>query len=77
MFLNKLSHIPKLNQHESENIKRRGGDFSVIEDIGNVAGEIWHLLKERKELSTSGVVSEIKASQSTAYMALGWLAREG
>ncbi|MBC8521700.1 MAG: winged helix-turn-helix domain-containing protein [Candidatus Syntrophoarchaeum sp.] len=44
--------------------------------MGTVAGEIWHLLKERDELSISGVVSEINASQSTAYMGLGWLARE-
>lgn len=44
--------------------------------MGTVAGEIWHLLKERGELSISGVVSEINASQSTAYMGLGWLARE-
>ena len=43
----------------------------MIEEIGNAAGEIGHLLKERNELSISGVVSEIKASQSTAYMALG------
>ncbi|MGB2841232.1 MAG: winged helix-turn-helix domain-containing protein [Halobacteriota archaeon] len=44
--------------------------------MGTVAGEIWHLLKERGELSISGVVTEINASQSTAYMGLGWLARE-
>jgi DNA-binding transcriptional ArsR family regulator len=50
--------------------------MDMSEEIGNVAGEIWQLLKERSELSISGVVSEIKASQSTVYMALGWLARE-
>ena len=48
----------------------------MIEEIGTVAGEIWDLLSERGELSISGVVSEIKASPSTAYMSLGWLARE-
>jgi len=48
----------------------------MIEEIGTVAGKIWHLLKERRELSISGVVAEINASQSTAYMGLGWLARE-
>ena len=48
----------------------------MIEEIGTVAGEIWHLLKERGELSVSGVVAEINASQSIAYMGLGWLARE-
>lgn len=48
----------------------------MIEEIGTVAGEIWQLLKERGELSVSGVVAEINASQSIAYMGLGWLARE-
>lgn len=48
----------------------------MIEEIGAVAGEIWDLLKEKGELSISGVVKEINASQSTAYMGLGWLARE-
>jgi DeoR/GlpR family transcriptional regulator of sugar metabolism len=48
----------------------------MIEEIGKVAGEIWHLLEERGEISISGVVSEINASQSTVYMGLGWLARE-
>lgn len=48
----------------------------MIEEIGNVAGEIWHLLKERGELSISGVTAEVNVSQSTAYMGLGWLARE-
>ncbi|MDI6886108.1 MAG: winged helix-turn-helix domain-containing protein [archaeon] len=48
----------------------------MIEEIGKVAGEIWHLLEERGELSISGVASEINASPSTVYMGLGWLARE-
>lgn len=46
------------------------------EEIGNVAGEIWNLLKERGELSISGVTAGVNVSQSTAYMGLGWLARE-
>ena len=45
-------------------------------EIGRTAGEIWHLLKERGEMSLSGVVMALSTSQSTAYMALGWLARE-
>ncbi len=48
----------------------------MIEEIGTAAGEIWNLLNERGELSITGVVKEINASQSTAYMGLGWLARE-
>jgi hypothetical protein len=46
------------------------------EEIGRIAGEIWHLLKDRDEMSLSGVVMALNTSQSTAYMALGWLARE-
>ena len=48
----------------------------MIEEIGTVAGEIWNLLNERSELSVSRVIAEINATQSTAYMALGWLAKE-
>ncbi len=48
----------------------------MIEEIGTAAGEIWNLLNERGELSITGVVKEINAPQSTAYMGLGWLARE-
>jgi DeoR/GlpR family transcriptional regulator of sugar metabolism len=46
-------------------------------EIGNIAGDIWRVLNEQGVLSISGVVSEINASQSTVYMGLGWLAREG
>ena len=45
-------------------------------EIGEVAGRMWHLLKERGELSISTVVSALDTTRSTAYMALGWLARE-
>ncbi len=48
----------------------------MIEEIGTVAGEIWNLLNERGESSISKVVSWMNVSQSTAYMGIGWLARE-
>jgi hypothetical protein len=51
-------------------------EIGMNEEIGTVAGEIWHLLKERGEVSISGVISAVNTSQSTAYMGLGWLARE-
>jgi predicted transcriptional regulator len=50
--------------------------MATIEEIGEVAGEIWHVLRERGEMSLSGIASAINASQSTVYMGLGWLARE-
>ncbi|MBN1762536.1 MAG: winged helix-turn-helix domain-containing protein [Methanomicrobia archaeon] len=45
-------------------------------EIGNIAGEIWHLLKEKGELSISDVAKAFNAPQSTVYMGLGWLAQE-
>ncbi|MHC1585586.1 MAG: winged helix-turn-helix domain-containing protein [Candidatus Syntropharchaeia archaeon] len=48
----------------------------MIEKIGTTAGEIWHLLNERGEMSISRVTSEIDAPQSIVYMGIGWLARE-
>ena len=50
--------------------------MATIGEIGKVAGEIWHVLRERGELSLSGIIAAINASQSTVYMGLGWLARE-
>ena len=48
----------------------------MIEEIGEIAGEIWNLLYNNGEMSISRVVSRINATQSIAYMGLGWLARE-
>ena len=48
----------------------------MIEEIGEIAGEIWNLLYNNGEMSISRVVSRINATESIAYMGLGWLARE-
>ena len=48
----------------------------MIEEIGEIAGEIWNLLYNNGEMSVSRVVSRVNATQSIAYMGLGWLARE-
>ena len=48
----------------------------MIEEIGEIAGEIWNLLYNNGEMSISRVVSRVNATQSIAYMGLGWLARE-
>ena len=45
-------------------------------EIGKTAGDIWHLLKSQGEVSVSSVIKALNTTQSTAYMALGWLARE-
>jgi hypothetical protein len=49
----------------------------VFEVIGETAGEIWRLLKAEGPLSLSAIVGKIKQPQTTVYMGIGWLAREG
>ena len=47
------------------------------ERIGNTAGDVWHLLSEKDEMTVTAILKEVDESQSIAYMAMGWLAREG
>ncbi len=47
------------------------------ERIGNTAGDVWHLLSEKDEMTVTAIVREVDAPSSVAYMAVGWLAREG
>lgn len=44
--------------------------------IGEIAGEIWKLLKEEGSVSLSALVRKTKRPQSMVYMGIGWLARE-
>ena len=49
----------------------------MITEIGIVAGEIWHYLDHRGEVSLLNLVKGIDKSRDTVLMSLGWLAREG
>lgn len=49
----------------------------MITEIGIVAGEIWHVLDERKESSLTDLVKNIERDRDITLMSLGWLAREG
>ncbi|RKX25405.1 MAG: hypothetical protein DRP47_09880 [Candidatus Zixiibacteriota bacterium] len=49
----------------------------MSQDIGEVAGNIWHALDEKKELPISQISKMIKAKDAITYQGLGWLAREG
>ena len=49
----------------------------MFEVIGETAGEIWRLLNAEGPLSLSAIVGKIKQPQTTVYMGIGWLAREG
>jgi hypothetical protein len=45
-------------------------------EIGNTAGKIWGILKEKGDVDTSQVPRILKEKTLIAYQAMGWLARE-
>lgn len=47
------------------------------ESIGINAGRIWKYLNEKGESKIIKMKRELELSSSEAYLALGWLAREG
>lgn len=46
------------------------------EKIGSVAGDIWHILQERKEISLSEIPKILNERSMIVNQAVGWLARE-
>jgi len=49
----------------------------MITEIGIVAGEIWHFLDQKGEVSLTDLAKGIDRSRDNVLMSLGWLAREG
>ena len=49
----------------------------MLENIGNVAGAIWHYLEINSEASVTKLTREIGENERTVLMGVGWLAREG
>lgn len=49
---------------------------SLIDHIGETAGEIWHTLLEHGELTITQLTKEVDAPRDRVMQALGWLARE-
>ncbi len=50
---------------------------SVLEQIGDTAGVIWHYLNENGACSMTQVAKDIDAPRDVIMQAVGWLAREG
>ena len=50
--------------------------MNCISQIGETAGEIWHLLDTKGSLPITKLVKEVDAPRDTIMQALGWLARE-
>ena len=49
----------------------------MLDNIGNVAGAIWHYLEINNEVSVTKLTRDIGENQRTVLMGVGWLAREG
>ena len=49
---------------------------SGIEEIGETAGEVWHLLAEQGRISLPQLVKEVDTPRDLVMQAIGWLARE-
>ncbi|MFA5062671.1 MAG: winged helix-turn-helix domain-containing protein [Candidatus Omnitrophota bacterium] len=49
----------------------------MITEIGIVAGDIWHFLDQRHEVTLTELVKGIDKNRDNVLMSLGWLAREG
>ena len=49
----------------------------MLENIGSVAGAIWHYLEINNEASVTKLTREISENERTVLMGVGWLAREG
>ena len=47
-----------------------------VEQIGETAGMIWHLLNDNGPLPVTRLVKEADAPRDLVMQALGWLARE-
>jgi len=47
-----------------------------VEQIGEVAGEVWRLLDESGPSSLAKLVKQVKAPRDVVMQAVGWLARE-
>jgi hypothetical protein len=48
----------------------------VQEEIGTIAGAIWHALNNKGELSLAQLKKEVNGKTPVFEWALGWLARE-
>ena len=49
----------------------------MLENIGSVAGVIWHYLEDNSEATLTKLTREIGENERTVLMGVGWLAREG
>ena len=49
----------------------------MLDNIGHIAGAIWHYLEENNEATVTKITREIGETERSVLMGVGWLAREG
>ncbi len=49
----------------------------MLDNIGHIAGTIWHYLEENNEATVTKITREIGETERSVLMGVGWLAREG
>lgn len=47
-----------------------------VDQVGEIAGEVWNLLRKRGPLTIARLVKQIDAPRDQVMQAVGWLARE-
>ena len=50
---------------------------SLIDQIGQTAGEVWKALQKHGTLTMTQLAKEVDAPRDRVMQAVGWLAREG
>lgn len=50
--------------------------YAGVEQIGEVAGAVWHHLNENGPRSLSQLAKDVDAPRDVIMQAIGWLARE-
>ena len=49
---------------------------SIVDQIGDTAGVVWHYLRDNGPSSITELTKEIDAPRDVVMQAVGWLARE-
>ena len=52
------------------------GKVGMKQQVGDVAGAIWRVLHEQDKVALSALPRIIKETDTVAFQAVGWLARE-
>jgi len=50
---------------------------SAVQQIGEMAGAVWHTLSDNGPLSLAKLVERVGGNRDVVMQAVGWLAREG